>query len=185
MSPKTLSAPVLVLDAGFQPVNVVPVRRAITLLCNGKAVTVEEGEDELRSPSTVWKTPLIIRLLISVAHRVYRVVRVKLNRRNLFARDRHQCQYCGDMDGPFTIDHVVPKSRKTRTYPGGGPTTWENCVTACIPCNRRKGDRLLSETEMRLMRIPREPHWLPPVLFQRFLKPSLHPSWNGYLYGDE
>jgi len=181
-----LQTPVLVLDAGFQPVNVVPARRAMILLYKGKAVAVEESEQELHSADSAWKLPRIIRLVISVAHKVYRVVKVKLNRKNLFGRDRYRCQYCGDEEGPFTIDHVVPKSRKTPSYPNGGPTTWENCVTACIPCNRVKGGKLLSETDMKLQRVPREPHWLPPVLFQRFLRPSLHPSWNHYLFnGDE
>ena len=185
MGNSVLASPVLVLDAGFQPVNVVPARRAMVLLCMGKAVAVEESDLELHSADRAWKLPLIIRLVIAVANRVYRVVKVKLNRRNLFGRDRYRCQYCGSEEGPFTVDHVVPKSRKTPSYPHGGPTSWENCVTACIPCNRLKGDRLLSETDMKLIRVPREPHWLPPVLFQRFLKPSFHPSWNSYLFNGD
>ncbi|MDP6418300.1 MAG: HNH endonuclease [Candidatus Krumholzibacteria bacterium] len=179
----SLSTPVLVLDAGFQPVNVVSVRRAMSLLCNGKAVAVEESNAVLRSSRSTWKMPLIIRLFISIAHRVYRVSRVKLSRKNIWGRDRYQCQYCGSREGPFTVDHIVPRSHVSREYPKGGPTTWENCVTACVPCNRSKGNEMLPQTDMKLLSRPREPHWLPPVLFLRFLKPGFHPSWDAYLYG--
>ena len=177
-----LSRNVLVLDAGYQPVNIVSARRALTLVYSGRAVTVENSTEVVHSQNATWTLPRIIRLFIAIAHRVYRAVKVQLNRRNLFARDGFACQYCGTREGPFTIDHVVPRSRRTAEYPNGGPTIWENCVTCCVRCNHRKANRMPSEMGMNLMRVPAEPRWLPPLLFRRYLGKNVDASWESYLY---
>lgn len=182
MSASKLGQHVLVLDAGYQPVNIVSARRAMVLLVSGRAVVVEESAYTIHSARAEWRLPRIIRLFISIAHRVYRMVKVQMNRKNLFARDGFRCQYCGTEIGPFTIDHVVPRSRRTREYPRGGSSTWENCVTCCVICNHRKGSRLPTEAGMRLLKQPREPRWLPPLLFRRFLGDTMHQSWAAYLY---
>jgi 5-methylcytosine-specific restriction endonuclease McrA len=92
-----------------------------------------------------------------------------LNRRAIFARDGHRCQYC---DGPAeSIDHVVPRSR-------GGAHTWDNVVAACRPCNVRKRDRLLSETSMRLRRSPAEPRGTSWLTFALGAVPD---TWTPYL----
>jgi 5-methylcytosine-specific restriction endonuclease McrA len=85
---------------------------------------------------------------------------VPFNRRNLFHRDRFRCQYCGVRSDAkeLTIDHVRPRVH-------GGVSTWENCVIACIPCNRRKSHRTLDEAGMRLIRDPARPSWTPRHLF--------------------
>ncbi len=182
MNRAVLGQHVLVLDAGYQPVNIVSARRALVLLVSGRAVAVEDSGLVVRSAAAEWRLPRIIRLFIAIAHRVYRVVRVQLNRRNLYARDRFACQYCGSLVGPFTIDHVVPRSRRTLEFPRGGTTSWDNCVTCCVACNHHKGNRLPSEAGMRLLAQPREPRWLPPLLFRRFLGDAMHQSWEAYLY---
>ncbi|MCP4549016.1 MAG: HNH endonuclease [bacterium] len=179
-----LNSNVLVLDAGYQAVNVISARKALTLLYSGRAVAVEQSEQFVRSPGRSWQLPRVIRLFIAIAHRVYRAAKVQLNRRNIFARDNFTCQYCGKTEGPFTIDHVVPRSRRTRVYPKGGPTTWENCVTCCVRCNHRKSNHLPEELDMRLHKKPVEPQWLPPLLFRRFVCDAVHQSWKGYLYLD-
>ena len=76
-----------------------------------------------------------------------------LTNKNLFARDRHMCLYCGDFlyDCELTRDHVIPVSR-------GGTDTWENVVTACRVCNHRKADKLLEEIDMRLLAVPFAPN---------------------------
>ena len=81
---------------------------------------------------------------------------VAFSRRNLFARDRFTCQYCGTQPGSeeLTIDHVVPRSH-------GGESTWENCVLACVTCNHRKADRTPDEARMPLRRPPTRPAWKP------------------------
>jgi hypothetical protein len=91
---------------------------------------------------------VIVRLLsnIQVPRRMLRA-----NRRNLLLRDDSTCQYCGKLmpASQLSVDHVVPTSR------GGSSTSWENQVIACRRCNGRKGNRLLSEAGMRLVRSPR------------------------------
>ncbi len=182
MNASRLGQNVLVLDAGYQPVNIISARRALVLLVSGRAVMVEESDHSIRSARDEWRLPRIIRLFISIAHRVYRMVRVQLNRRNLFARDRFACQYCGTKQPPFTIDHVVPRSRRTIEQPKGGETSWENCVTSCAECNHRKSNHLPAEAGMQLRVKPREPRWLPPLLFRRYLGDAVHKSWEAYLY---
>jgi len=182
MGASALNQHVLVLDAGYQPVNIVSAKRALLLIYSGRAVAVEQSGQSIRSARASWELPRIIRLFIAIAHRVYRAVRVQLNRKNLFARDRFACQYCGTKQGPFTVDHVVPRSRRTSEFPSGGTTTWENCVTSCVRCNHRKGNQLLNEAGMHLIRQPEEPRWLPPLLFRRFLGDAVHKSWESYLY---
>ncbi len=175
-----LSTPVLVLDAGYQAVNVVPVRRALSLLALGKAVVVEEESGRLlRSEHLNLNCPVIIRLLISIAHRVYRTLRVRFNKRNILARDSWTCQYCGATDIPLTVDHVVPRSRRTKRYPHGGAHSWENCVAACLPCNNHKGNRLPEEAGMKLDHSPQRPRW---VLALPWGKGRTSESWNQYLF---
>lgn len=162
-----LLRPVLVLDAGYQAVNVVPVRRALTLLASGRAVAVEKDDDiAVRSERESMGCPVIIRLFIAVAHRVYRALRVRFNKRNVLARDGHRCQYCGSLED-LTVDHVVPRSRRDHAYPQGGPTSWENCVTACLPCNLRKGNRTPEEAMMSLDRRPLEPRGFLPLIHRQ------------------
>ena len=175
-----LLQPVLVLDAGYQAVNVVPMRRALRLIAAGKVVAVEQDEElVIRSERMSWRCPVIIRLFIAVAHRVYRSLQVRFNKRNIMARDGHRCQYCGSQDN-LTIDHVVPRSRSTDQYPHGGPTSWENCVTACLPCNLRKGDRTPDEAQMLLTARPSKPRMFLPLV-HRAPEGDRSRAWERYL----
>jgi 5-methylcytosine-specific restriction endonuclease McrA len=161
---------VLVLNASYEPLNVCSVRRAHVLVFKGKAVVLEEFELPLHSATDTFPRPHVIRLVTYV--RVPRSAQRKISRRALFARDEWSCVYCGTSGGRLTLDHVVPKSR-------GGDSVWENVVTACAPCNLRKGDRLPEEASMTLRRAPRPPA---PVLFIRLAAPSgLPTSWRQYL----
>lgn len=177
-----LTRPVLVLDAGYQAVNVVPVRRALLLLARGKAVPVEEDAAALcRSEHSAIAVPLIIRLFVQVAHKLYRRLQVRYNKRNVFARDGHRCQYCGSKHGPLTIDHVFPRSRRSPEHPEGGSDSWENCVTACVRCNLRKGNRTPEEAGMPLLQPPSRPAGFLPLL-ARPTEPGLVAAWQKYLY---
>jgi 5-methylcytosine-specific restriction endonuclease McrA len=98
-------------------------------------------------------------------------VQRKISRRALFARDGWACVYCGAATGRLTLDHVVPRSR-------GGESIWENVVTACAPCNLRKGDRLLHEASMALRHPPKAPT---PALFIKLAAPSIPARWTPYL----
>src|SRR5712691_9737345 len=160
---------VLVLNASYEPLNVTTVRRAYVLVYKGKAEVIEELERPLRSASDTYPWPHVIRLVTYV--RVPRTVQRKISRRALFARDGWRCVYCGTSGGRLTLDHVMPRSR-------GGDSVWENVVTACSPCNLRKGDRTLEEAKMALPRPPRAPA---PVLFIRLAAARIPDSWRQYL----
>lgn len=157
----------LLLNASFEPLCVVSIRRAVVLVLKEKAEVVERNGAELHSERAVVPVPSVIRLVhfVRVPHRN----RVPLSRRAVFARDGHRCQYCNRT--AENIDHVVPRSR-------GGPHEWDNVVASCRSCNARKEDRLPAEAGLRLHRPPRAPHaslWLVATAG------SLDPAWEPYL----
>ena len=125
---------------------VVATRRALVLVLDDKAEMVLSTGGEFHSPRYTFAEPSVVRLVTYV--RVPYRARIALNRRAVFLRDDHRCQYCGA--SAENIDHVVPRSR-------GGTHSWDNVVAACRPCNARKEDRFLHETHMRLRRPPRAP----------------------------
>jgi 5-methylcytosine-specific restriction endonuclease McrA len=128
------------------------------------------GENKVKTPRYDIAIPLVIRLLTYA--RVPRL-RIALTRRNIFRRDNFACQYCGASLPPahLTIDHVVARSR-------GGTTTWENVVTACGKCNRRKGSRRAEETGLKLASRPSVPNW-DPVLASS--PEPIRPEWKRFL----
>jgi 5-methylcytosine-specific restriction endonuclease McrA len=162
---------VLVLNASYEPLNVCSVRRAHVLVWKGKAEILESLPKGLRSATDTYVWPHVIRLVQYV--RVPRAIQRKISRRALFARDGWRCVYCGTSSGRLTLDHVVPRSK-------GGESIWENVVTACAPCNLRKGDRLLEDSGLHLHRLPRPPA---PVLFIHLATPTIPQVWQQYLPG--
>ena len=166
-----MNEPVLVLNLNFEPLNVCDTRRAVGLLMLGKAEIIENGRGEIRTAAAAFPRPSVIRL----AHVIHRPrPRVKLTKREIFRRDDHRCQYCGMTASRLTIDHVVPRHR-------GGGHDWNNLVTACPPCNRRKGGRLLHEAHMTLLKPLREPHASADYLFGRYTRNGV--EWSKYLQG--
>ncbi len=163
---------VLVLNATYEPLNVVSVHRAILLLLKEKAEIVEAAEAWLRSERLVLPVPLVIRLVYYV--RIPRRFSLPLSRRTVLARDQYTCQYCGAQPGKanLTVDHIVPRSK-------GGDTRWENVTTACGSCNRRKGNRTPEEARMPLQRQPRRPRYLALTLLEGASAPQV---WNKYMY---
>jgi 5-methylcytosine-specific restriction endonuclease McrA len=157
----------LLLNASFEPLCVVSVRRAVVLVLKEKAEVLARNGAELRSERLVIPAPSVIRLVhyVRVPHRN----RIPLSRRAVFVRDGHRCQYCNR--AAENIDHVVPRSR-------GGTHTWDNVVAACRSCNARKEDRLPNEVGLRLRRTPAPPHaslWLVATAG------SYDPAWSEYL----
>lgn len=157
----------LVLNATFEPLCVVPARRALVLIIDRKAEMLSSTGRSFHSERISLAEPSVVRLsyFVKVPYRA----RVALNRKSVFARDGHKCQYCGA--SAENIDHVVPRSR-------GGPHEWENVVAACRPCNARKRDRLLEDSGMRLRARPVAP-------MQRSLavlaSGAVRPDWTQYL----
>lgn len=136
----------LVLNATYEPLAIVPGRRAIVLVLAEKAEVVRETDGVFHSQRLSVAVPSVVRLRRFVRVPYHR--RLAVSRRAVMARDNGACQYCGH--GADSIDHVVPRSR-------GGTHMWENVVAACRGCNLRKRDRLAHEAGMRLRRPPRAP----------------------------
>jgi 5-methylcytosine-specific restriction endonuclease McrA len=161
---------VLLLNASYEPLTTLPMRRAILLLLREKAETVhaDAAGAVVHSASTALECPSVIRLrrYIRVPYRR----RIPLTRVALMRRDGYHCAYCGKR--AETIDHVIPRSR-------GGGHVWENCVASCKPCNHRKANHLLDELGWTLKvtpRVPRGLHW-------RLINGDQHgdPQWAPYI----
>ena len=185
---------VLVLNRLWQAVHVCSVRRALTLLFEGDAqVVFGSGDGDFRtlnfqqwrdlsaadpdadsSVGTVSFRIRVPRVILLLGFDRFPKKEVKFTRHNLFERDRNTCQYCGKVFDrrDLNLDHVIPRDR-------GGPTTWENIVCSCIPCNTRKANRTPAEAHMHLVRKPKRPKWRPFV--QVSFGASIHDSWRHFL----
>ncbi len=142
-----MQAPVLVLNATFEPINVTAVRRALVLMLKGVAQAEETNSSSVHSTKNSMQVPSVIRLL------TYRHIPQQsraLSRKNILLRDRNTCQFCARIfpTSELTLDHVMPRSR-------GGRSSWENLVACCYACNNRKGDRTPEEAGIKLQRRPR------------------------------
>jgi 5-methylcytosine-specific restriction endonuclease McrA len=193
-----LDASVLVLNKMFLAVHVISVRRAFCLLFKDLAevVTLEDGQyatydfsswrevsefrakhfrheddDWVRTATSEIQAPRVIRLL---GYERIPKQTVKFNRRNIFARDGNQCQYCGKKfpTSELSLDHVIPRSQ-------GGRTTWENIVCACVDCNVRKGGRTPKQAHMMLIRKPEKPKRSPLLCMK--LSQRKYATWQSFL----
>ena len=144
---RMIDAPVLVLNQGFEPHDVCRTRRAIVLVYCGKAELVEDSRGEVHSVSRAFAIPSVIRLTQRVRRPFHER---RLSRLEVFMRDSYTCQYCGRVTRDLTLDHVVPRSQ-------GGIHSWENVVSACKSCNRRKGGRTPDQAGMKLLTEPMTP----------------------------
>lgn len=193
-----LQASVLVLNRSYVAVHVVNVRRAMCLVYRNIAevIHIENGqfanydfatwcelslwwqEDEsysdcefIRTVAFPVQVPRVVRLI--EYDRLPRTT-VRFNRRNLFARDDHRCQYCGlrFSTSELSIDHVIPRSR-------GGGTSWENVVCCCLRCNTKKGGRTPAEARMHLLKLPVRPRHNPNFAVK--LRQPRYEMWSVFL----
>ena len=193
-----LDSSVLVLNRVFMAVHVISVRRAFCMLCKDLAEVVSyddgqfatydfsrwselsalrarldrhEDDDWVRTAHSEIQAPRVIRL---VGYDKVPRQTVKFNRRNLFARDHNQCQYCGRKfaTSELSLDHVIPRSQN-------GQTTWDNIVCACVDCNVRKGGRTPRQANMTLIRKPEKPKRSPVLNLK--LTQTKYRSWQSFL----
>ena len=144
----------LVLSAAWEPMEIVPWQRAITLLWMKKVEIVEEYEDRnIRTVSVELKMPSVVRFQRALKNRKRAV---KFSRQNVYARDKGRCQYCSTRvpRHEATYDHVLPRAQ-------GGVTRWENVVIACVTCNQKKGNRTPEQARMKLLSVPVKPAAVP------------------------
>lgn len=187
----------LLLNRLYMAVRVISARRAFTLLYRDQAevVSVDEGAylaydfadwvevsqakarfepekyDWIRTVRFQIAVPKIVRML---GYDKVPQSTVKLNRRNLFARDGNRCQYCGKRfpTTDLSLDHIVPRSQ-------GGTNSWENIVCACIRCNVKKGGRTPEQAHMKLIQRPVRPRRSPVLTIK--LSDSKYASWKQFL----
>lgn len=162
---------VLVLNASYEPLRLVPLKKAVLLLLREKAELVDAAEELLRAQGFVTPRPLVIRLVRYIP--LPRQAGMTCSRRRVFARDRDTCQYCGAQPGRknLTLDHVVPRSQ-------GGQTTWENVVAACGPCNHRKAGRTPEQAGMTLRSQPVAPRYLAFAIIEEL---EQNETWRRYV----
>ena len=171
MVTQMIDRPTLVLNRNWQPVNVATVARALTMLWNDTARVVDpvdyqtydwhdwmqlrpsEGDLFIQAVRLRLKVPEVVTL---TGYDELPVAAVTFSRRNIFKRDHYTCQYCSVQPGSeeLTIDHVVPRAQS-------GESRWDNCVLACVACNKRKADRTPEQARMRLRKQPVQPTWTP------------------------
>jgi 5-methylcytosine-specific restriction endonuclease McrA len=197
-SSSALDASVLVLNKLFMAVHIISVRRAFCLLCKdiAEVVSLEDGQfatysfetwrevsefratnfredddDWVRTVNSQIQVPRVIRLL---GYEKLPKATVKFNRRNIFARDNNQCQYCGRKfpTTELSLDHVIPRSQ-------GGQNSWDNIVCACVRCNVKKGGRTPKQAHMSLIRKPEKPKRSP--LLNLKLTHRKYQSWRTFL----
>lgn len=163
---------VLVLNASYEPLSLVPVRRALVLLMQSKAELLEVGQRRvMRSVSQQWPLPLIIRL----SYYVRVPLRISPPTRNaVMLRDAYTCGYCGRTYSrhQMTIDHVVPRCR-------GGAHAWNNLITACQRCNQRKGRHSPEEVNMKLRWQPVQPSYVSLMLLRNPVAAAHYRTYMG------
>ncbi len=172
----------LALNASYEPLTIIPIRRAVRLVLDQKAEALEvDSARPIRSECIQMDTPVVIRLARFI--RVPRRFRRQVTNTFLFARDGYQCQYCGrnrrDLGyrESLTRDHIIPLSR-------GGENGWTNVVTACSKCNLRKADRLPHECGLPLLTEPREPNHVELIWAVRSVTP-VQAKYIGTFYGQD
>jgi len=165
-----LNAKVLLLNQSYEPLTLCTTKKAIILIYLHKAELVSDNPKlSVRTISASFPWPSVIRLksYIRVPNK-----NINLTRKNILRRDNHKCVYCGRGDLPFTIDHIIPKSK-------GGSDSWDNLVTACLTCNNKKGDRTPEEASMQLNVKPHKPNY---IMFILNSVSRIDENWRPYLF---
>ena len=164
---------VLLLNADYSPLKIIPWHRAIVMYFDNKVNIIESYEDyPIKSVNFTMKCPavVVLRKYAKISDR-----RVTFSRTNVFSRDYYTCQYCGIQPGMngLTFDHVLPRSR-------GGKTEWENIITSCYSCNSKKADRTPEEARMKIRKNPIKPETF-AQLARTFRVNNMPLEWDSYL----
>jgi 5-methylcytosine-specific restriction endonuclease McrA len=158
------------LNQSYEPLTVCNVRKALLLLLLGKAELLSQNpKRQIKTVSKNYPWPSVIRLKTYIRVPFQKII---LSRKNILRRDHHKCAYCGRSDLPLTIDHIMPRSK-------GGDDSWENLVSACMPCNNKKGDMLLEEVNMKLRIRPFTPNY---IVFIKNASNRIDDSWKPFLF---
>jgi 5-methylcytosine-specific restriction endonuclease McrA len=166
------------LNASYEPLRVITWQKAVVLLVKGKVEVIASHGLAVRGVTVTLELPSVLRLLrrVRVARRFHQV---PFSRANIYLRDQHRCQYCARRFSAteLTFDHVVPASQ-------GGRKEWENIVTCCIECNRKKGGKTPEQAGLKLVRRPRRPSYLPSYAITQGMV-DVPPVWRDFLFSSE
>ena len=167
---------ILVLNSTYEPLQVIAWKRAVRMLFQEKVEVVEEYDRNIRSVSLSIRLPSVLRLLRYVKVKRHHN-QVRFTRANIYSRDHHQCQYCGQgfPTSHLTYDHVIPVAR-------GGNKSWENIVTCCVTCNRKKGNRTPEEAGLKPLRGPKAPYGFPHRIKFLLWESQAPDSWKSYIF---
>ena len=164
-----LNRAVLVLNANYSPMTICTAKRAICMNYLEKIDVLAFYHEKVHSPSIAVNLPSVVKIRNFIR---YDNLSMELNRKNILARDKNTCQYCGKSNTPLTLDHILPKVK-------GGQDIWENLVTACKVCNQKKGDSSPEEAGMYLIKSPKRPHRI--HFFQHYVR-DRQEDWRPYLF---
>tara|TARA_B100000131_G_C17960975_1_gene550424 strand:+ start:315 stop:836 length:522 start_codon:yes stop_codon:yes gene_type:complete len=167
-----LNRKVLLLNQSYEPLMVIGAKRALILLLSEKVDSIESYSENIHSAYLTIKLPSVIRLKEYAKIKRNEIV---VSRKNVLKRDNYTCQYCGVKSISMTIDHVLSRKK-------GGGDSWENLVAACMPCNTKKGNKLLAEVNMKLLTQPRKPNMI--LHLQKYVR-QFQSSWRPYLFMQE
>lgn len=164
----------LLLNTSYEPLRIITWQKAVVLMVKGKVEVIASYDRTVRGVSLTLELPSVLRLLrrVRIARRVHQI---PFSRANIYLRDRYQCQYCAKRfsASELTFDHVIPASKK-------GRKDWENIVTCCIQCNRKKGGKTPDEAGLKLIRQPSRPSYLTPHAIV-YGMPEVPTSWRDFL----
>lgn len=162
----------MILNASYEPLTIVSVKRAITLVLNGKAIIVEKSDKHYHSNNFSIEVPYVIKLTYYV-HKKPTAKPAKYSKATVLARDGHKCAYCGKHAN--TVDHIIPKRH-------GGDNSYENCVAACSRCNSKKADKLLKDVGYSLLVKPYSPSPYSTILSKAQGNPDIFTAWSKYVF---
>ena len=163
-----LNNKVLLLNNSYEPISIITAKKAVIMYFLDKVDVVKKSKIVINSLYLKFNIPEVIKLknYIYIKHS-----KIPLTRKNILKRDNNTCQYCGKNKSEITIDHILPKDK-------GGNDSWSNLVVACKRCNMIKGNYLLKDIDMQLIRKPFEPTKI--IYLQNVGKNNK--SWHPYLY---
>lgn len=164
----------LLLNASYEPMKIVSWQKALILWLQDKVEVLEYHKAKVRSVHQQFRLPSVLRLKNFVRNK--KMNHIRFCRENIFIRDKHICQYCGEKFpySKLTLDHVVPASKM-------GEKSWTNMVTACRDCNQKKANRTPKNANMPLLNEPKAPTWLPVIDFVETKSDKIPQQWFPYL----
>lgn len=163
----------LLLNASYEPLSVVSAQRAVTLIIQEKAISLDDSPANFTTASgKEFAVPYVARLNKFVK-RGTSLKAPRFSRRGVLIRDGHSCAYCGKYAD--TIDHVIPRA-------AGGRSTYENCVAACTHCNRKKSNKFLHDLGWSLNFKPTAPSLYENLLNKARSNEEAFEYWSQYIF---